>query len=150
VRLAWRGRGFLRPPSERQWTLLEGVNAHDPVRLAALIREAPAEARQSNEVVGYVLSRINADPTLRAHLAAGLAHAPPRPVCDHAMRAALPDGGHVCPSPEHPRHASQEQQALIRWSDRATGGSVAGWEQRRPNTWVLHTPVDQEEEAMPK
>jgi hypothetical protein len=62
-------RGFRKPPTQKQWRLLEGVNDRDPAALATLIRDAPDG--QSNEVMGYVFDRINADPRLRGFLAAG-------------------------------------------------------------------------------
>ncbi len=72
VRIAWEWRGFRRSPSEKQWALLEGVNAAAPEALAALVEEAPA-GLQSNEVIAFVLTRLNADPALRPLITAGSA-----------------------------------------------------------------------------
>jgi hypothetical protein len=98
ARQAWEAHGFRKPPTQKQWRLLEGVNDRDPITLAALIRDAPAG--QSNEIVGCVLRRINADPRLRGFLAAGpTAEGRARehrcPICGRAMSQGL-DGAHFC------------------------------------------------------
>ncbi len=69
-REAWEARGFRRPPTERQWPYLRGVNYLDPEALATLVRDAPQGA-QSNDVIKDVLRHINAAPRLKAMLAAG-------------------------------------------------------------------------------
>lgn len=69
-RRVWEWRGFERPPSEKQWALVDEVNRVEPETLARLVEEAPT-GLQSNEVIGWVLHRLNADPRRRGLVAVG-------------------------------------------------------------------------------
>jgi len=63
-RRAWEARGFDDSPTWKQWQVLSRVNEQEPTALARFVAEAPS-GLQSNEVIGCVFERLNADPGLR-------------------------------------------------------------------------------------
>ncbi len=118
-RAAWMARGFQRPPTERQWALLDGLNRAVPDVLAGLVAEAPPGV-QSNEVVRHILRRINADPALRVHMAGARHDAPDRPGTGHD-----PGPRHGAPAREPAPVREAAPWVAANWNDEL-GGEFPG------------------------